>query len=172
MSESLKSIDRLKKIGDQTFYIVPIAEVFAQLAKGDELDVTAITQARNALIDLKNYLLQGLDNLKGTFNTAFKEHTDVFEKLTNEINTLKNLTIPQTQRDIQGNADGQIEKQTQLDDARNNLQWTTSQLNKENSSWDMRVQLNTLLMPQFDSEYAIVVQAEAIIKNAQKNGQV
>jgi len=122
------------------------------------------------LQDLKDFLVKGLESLHGIYAEYNKQLTQIFNDLATEINTLNNQSIPQTQRDLQTNGESQNEKSSQLSLARQNVQWTTGQLNAENQSWDQRVALNALLLPQYDSEYAIVVQAEAIIKNAAKSG--
>jgi len=159
----------MEKLADQEFYIAPIAEVFAQLAKGDELDLVATTQARNAIQGLKDHLMASLESLNGIYTQDKTDHTSVLTSLNNEINTLANQTIPQTTRDIQSNDDAIKEKEEQLGLAKANWQFNKGQLVLENQSWDQRVELNTLLLPQYDNEYAVVIQAEAVIKNAVAN---
>lgn len=156
----------MEKLGESSFFITPIAQVFAQLAKGEELDLVATTQARNAIQGLKDHLLAGLDSLNGIYTQDQNDHTSVLNNLTSEINTLANQSIPQTTRDIQSNGDAQKEKEEQLSLSRQNLSYSKGQLVLENQSWDQRIALNALLLPQYDSEYAVVIQAEAVIKNA------
>jgi len=156
-------------LSDEAFFITPIAEVFAQLAKGDELDLVATTQARNAIQGLKDHLMASLEALNGIYTQDKNDHTNVLTTLNNEVNTLSNQTIPQTTRDIQSNDDAIKEKDEQLSLARANLQFNKGQLILENQSWDQRIELNTLLLPQYDNEYAVVIQAEAVIKNAVGN---
>jgi len=170
VSQGLRKLTTVGKIGADEFTVAPIAELFIQMAKGDELDIVALTQARGALSDLKDYLVKGLESLHGIYGEYVSQVTAIFDNLVTEINTLNNQSIPQTQRDLQTNSESQTEKSSQLSLARQNVQWTSGQLNAENQSWDQRVTLNSLLLPQYDSEYAIVVQADAIIKNAAKSG--
>ena len=68
--------------------------------------------------------------------------------------------------------DAQKEKEEQLSLSRQNLSYSKGQLVLENQSWDQRIALNALLLPQYDSEYAVVIQAEAVIKNAANSGQI
>jgi hypothetical protein len=172
-SKKISKIATLTKLNSESFFIAPIAAVFAELAKGgEELDLVATTQARNAIQELKDHLLAGLEALNGIYTQDTNDHTNVLNNLTNEINTLANQSIPQTTRDIQSNDDAQKEKEEQLSLARQNLSFSRGQLVLENQSWDQRIALNALLLPQYDSEYGVVVQAEAIIKNAANSGQI
>jgi len=113
--------------------------------------------------------MASLEALNGIYTQDKNDHTNVFNMLNNEINTLSNQTIPTTTRDIQANEDAIKEKGEQLALAKANLQFNKGQLILENQSWDQRIALNTLLLPQYDNEYAVVIQAEAVIKNAVNN---
>lgn len=171
-SKKISKISKLVKLENESFFVTPIAAVFAALAKGEELDLQGTTQARNALQDLKDHLLAGLESLNGIYTQDTNDHTNVLNNLTNEVNTLANQSIPQTERDIASNSDAQKEKEEQLSLAKQNLSYNKGQLVLENQSWDQRIALNALLLPQYDSEYGVVVQAEAIIKNAANKGEI
>jgi hypothetical protein len=99
-------------------------------------------------------------------------HQNVLDNLNKEINSLELQSIPQTTRDLQSNGDAQVEKGEQLSLAQQNLRYSRTSLDQENISYETRAEINQLLLPQYDSEYAVAVQAEAIIKTAVANGQV
>lgn len=82
------------------------------------------------------------------------------------------MSIPQTTRDLHANGDAQTEKGEQLSDARSNLQYSQGSLEYEYQSFEQRTEINQLLVPQYDSEYAVAVQAEAVIKAAVNRGEV
>jgi hypothetical protein len=53
-----------------------------------------------------------------------------------------------------------------LTDAGSNKRINEKNLKEENESWDKRVESHNLLMPEYDDEYAVVVKAEQILRNA------
>lgn len=113
-----------------------MAALFLELAKGgEELDLVATTQARNLLRDLKQFLLDGLDELNGVYAEDQRIHQNVSDVLSKEINTLSLQSIPQTTRDIQNNTDAQVEKSEQLSLAKQNLSYSKGALEQENVSF-------------------------------------
>jgi len=50
--------------------------------------------------------------------------------------------------------------------AKSNLAFAKGSLEMENQSFEQRTLINQLLLPQYDSEYAVAVQAEQIIRAA------
>lgn len=53
-----------------------------------------------------------------------------------------------------------------MTDAGSNKRINEKNLKEENESWDKRVESHNLLMPEYDDEYAVVVKAEQILRNA------
>jgi hypothetical protein len=57
-------------------------------------------------------------------------------------------------------------KNGELTDAGSNKRLNEKNLKEENESWGKREESHNLLMPEYDDEYAVVVKAEQIIRNA------
>lgn len=57
-------------------------------------------------------------------------------------------------------------KNGELTDAGSNKRLNEKNLSEENESWGKRVESHELLLPEYDDEYAVVVKAEQVIRNA------
>lgn len=76
------------------------------------------------------------------------------------------MVIPKSQTDIEANKMTQTVKEGELADANSNKRQAESFLKAENESWEKRVEQHDLLMPEYDNEFQVVVQAEQLIRNA------
>jgi len=120
------------------------------------LDNDSLQRAQSALVDLRQYYVDGLASLEKNFEAAKDLHEKLQLQFSNQAAELSNTIVPRTETDIEANKQNSDAKQNELTDTEANLTYQNGQLKAEDDSWALRVESHDLLVPKYDEEFAVV----------------